>query len=200
MGARERATKMSRTYTLKRRAERQAQTRRRIVEAAVDLHSSLGPALTTFSMVAERAGVQRHTLYAHFPDERSLYLACSALAFERDPPPDAGPWRKIADRQERLRVGLSAIYDWFERNAELAACVLRDAEYHPLTKEIFDLRFGPYMTAYQEVLGTRLDVRQRAMLELALSFFTWRTLARDGGLKRKAAVDAMVRSIECLAA
>jgi AcrR family transcriptional regulator len=188
---------MSRTYTLRRRAEQQAETRRRMVEAAVDLHSSVGPALTTFSMVAERAGVQRHTLYAHFPDERSLYLACSGRVFERDPPPDAGPWRKIADRQERLRVGLSAIYGWFERNADLAACVLRDAEYHPLTKEIFDLRFGPYMTAYQEVLGTRLDVKQRAVLGLALSFFTWRTLARDGGLKRKAAVDAMVGTIEC---
>ena len=63
---------MARTYTLKRRAEQQAETRQRIVEAAVDLHGTVGPALTTFSMVAERAGVQRHTLYAHFPDERSL--------------------------------------------------------------------------------------------------------------------------------
>src|SRR5262247_1310204 len=98
---------MTRTYTLKRRAEQQAQTRRRIVEAAVDLHSSVGPALTTFSMVAERAGIQRHTLYAHFPDERSLYLACSGLAMERDPLPDAKPWREIEDRPERLRAGLT---------------------------------------------------------------------------------------------
>src|SRR5215831_15504976 len=100
---------MSRTYTLKRRAEQQAETRQRIVEAAVDLHSSVGPALTTISMVAERAGVQRHTLYAHFPDERSLYLACSGLAMERDPPPDAAAWRGIADRRERLAAGLRAI-------------------------------------------------------------------------------------------
>ncbi len=70
---------MTRTYTLKRRAEQQAETRRRIVEAAVELHGSIGPALTTVSMVAERAGVQRHTFYAHFPDERSLHLACSGL-------------------------------------------------------------------------------------------------------------------------
>ena len=74
---------MTRTYTLKRRAEQQMETRRRIVEAAVDLHSSVGPALTSISMVAERAGVQRHTLYAHFPDEKSLFLACSGLAMER---------------------------------------------------------------------------------------------------------------------
>src|SRR5688500_15816045 len=133
---------MARTYTLKRRAEQQADTRRRIVEATVDLHSSVGPALTTLSMIAERAGVQRHTLYAHFPDERSLHLACSGLAFERDPPPDAAPWRSIEDRRERLRAGLTAVYGWFERNAEMAACVLRDAEYHELTREMAHLRMG----------------------------------------------------------
>src|SRR5215470_17098590 len=108
---------MTRTYTLKRRAEQQAETRRRIVEAAVELHGSIGPARTTVSMVAERAGVQRHTFYAHFPDDRSLFMACSGLVFERDPLPDVQPWRDIADGRERLRVGLRAIYDWYERNA-----------------------------------------------------------------------------------
>src|SRR6187549_1558951 len=99
---------MARTYTLKRRAEQQAETRKRIVEAAVELHGSIGPAATTISMVAERAGVQRHTFYAHFPDEWSLLLACSGLALERDPLPDAAPWRAIADPAERLSVGLRA--------------------------------------------------------------------------------------------
>src|SRR5215204_1067879 len=147
---------MTRTYKLKRRAEQQAETRQRIVEAAVELHSSVGPALTTISMVAERAGVQRHTLYAHFPDERSLLLACSGLAAERDPLPDADPWRAIADRRERLRIGLRALYDWYGRNAERAACVLRDAEVHALTKEISQMRMGPFMRAYREVLGVGL--------------------------------------------
>lgn len=188
---------MTRTYTLKRRAESQAATRRRIVEAAVELHSSIGPALTTISMVAERAGVQRHTFYAHFPDERTLALACSGLTMERDPPPGADAWRAIEDRRERLRIGLLAVYGWYERNAELAACVLRDAEYHALTKEIVEMRFGPYATAHQEVLGARLTAKQRAMLQLALSFFTWRTLVRDCGLKPRGAVEAMVRAIEC---
>lgn len=186
---------MPRTYTLGRRAEQQAETRRRIVEAAVDLHGSVGPALTTISMVAERAGVQRHTLYAHFPDERSLYLACSALSLERDPLPDAAPWRTIAGRGERLQTGLTAIYGWYERNADLAGCVLRDAAFHSLTKEISELRFGPFMANYRDVLGAKLTQKQRAMLTLALSFFTWRTLARDGGLKQNAAA-AMVQAIE----
>ncbi len=106
---------MARPYALKRRAERQAETRLRIVEAAVALHGSLGPARTTLSMVAERAGVQRHTLYAHFPDEWSLSLACSGLALERDPLPDAAAWPIGADQ---LRVGLGAIYAWYRRNEQ----------------------------------------------------------------------------------
>lgn len=188
---------MKRTYNLKRRAEQQAETRRRIVEAAVDLHSSIGPALTTVSMVAERAGVQRHTLYAHFPDERSLMLACSGLAMERDPLPDPEPWRAIADKHARLRTGLLAIYGWYERNAALAACVLRDAEYHEVTREISEMRLGPRMAAYLDILGLKLAAKQRAVLQLALSFFTWRTLTREGGLKRLAAVDAMIHAIDC---
>src|SRR6201991_98565 len=111
---------MARTYIQKRRAEQQAETRRRIVEAAVELHGTVGPALTTVSMVAERAGVQRHTFYAHFPDERSLLNACSSLSLERGPLPEAAPWRTIGDRRERLRTGLAAIYGWYERNADLA--------------------------------------------------------------------------------
>jgi AcrR family transcriptional regulator len=187
---------MTRTYTLRRRAEKQADTRRRIVEATVELHGSVGPAATTLSMVAERAGVQRHTLYAHFPDERSLHLACSGLSMERDPLPDAAPWRTIADRRERLRTGLAAVYGWYARNAELSACVLRDAEHHALTREMIELRMGPGTAAFHEVLGAGLNAEQRAMLRLALSFFTWRTLVRESGLKQAAAVKAMVQAIE----
>ena len=186
---------MTRTYTLKKRAESQAGTRQRIVEAAVALHSSVGPAQTSFSMVAERADVQRHTLYAHFPDERSLLMACSGLVHEQDPPPSAEPWRSIADPGERLRTGLAAIYAWYERHAELMSCVLRDAEYHPLVREISQLRFGPAQAAYNEVLGAKLNARQRALLHLALSFFTWRTLVREAGLKQNAAVKAVVQAI-----
>jgi AcrR family transcriptional regulator len=186
---------MTRTYTLRRRAEQQAETRRRIVRAAVDLHGSVGPACATFSMIAERAGVQRHTLYAHFPDERSLLAACSGLVAERDPLPQAAPWQAIADPRRRLREGLSAIYAWFERNSALLACVLRDAETHAPTREAVEMRMGPFMTSYRQVLGAGLTREQCALLELALTFFTWRTLARDAGLKSAAVVDTMVQAI-----
>jgi AcrR family transcriptional regulator len=188
---------MTRKYTLGRRAERQAETRRRIVEAAVDLHSTFGPAQTSFTMLAERAGVQRHTLYAHFPDELSLNLACSSLAMEeRDPLPSAEPWRTIEGRRERLRAGLTAIYGWYERNAALAACVLRDVEYHAVTQKIAELRFGPSMASYKEVLGGTLGAKGQAALLLALSYFTWRTLARESGLTMAEAVETMAKAIE----
>lgn len=186
---------MTRTYRLGLRAEKQAETRQRIVAAAVELHGTVGPALTTLSMVAERAGVQRHTLYAHFPDERSLAMACSGLAMERDPLPDPAPWRSIDDRAERLRTALAALYGWYERNADLTGCVLRDAEFDALTREIVELRMGPAMAAYQDALAPKLTAKQRAMLPLAFSFFTWRSLVRDGGLKTSAAAKIMTQAV-----
>lgn len=160
------------------------------------LHGSVGPARTTFSMVAEQAGVQRHTLYAHFPDEKSLLLACSGHHLEIDPPPDAAPWTGIADRHERRRVALGEIYAWYERNADLIACVLRDAEHHEVLREVAQMRLGPHFAAWAAVLGAAESTpAEAAVLRLALSFHTWRTLAREAGLGSAAAAEAMVAAI-----
>lgn len=186
---------MARTYTLKRRAESQAETRQRIVEAAVELHSTIGPAATTVSMIAEKAGVQRHTFYKHFPDERSMLMACSGHSLEQDPLPDAQLWRAISDPAERLRTGLSAIYGWYARNESLAACVLRDAEIYAPVREIMALRYGPSIGAWHGVLGEGLTQRQRALLAVALSYYTWRTLAREAGLSEADSVETMAGAI-----
>jgi AcrR family transcriptional regulator len=186
---------MTRSYTLNRRAESQAETRQRIVDAAVALHSELGPALTSLSRVAERAGVQRNTLYAHFPDERSLLMACSGQTLERDPLPDANAWRRIRKPEQRLQTGLAAVYDWYTRNAQLAGCVLRDAELHPLVGEIAALRYGPPFALIEEVLGEGLAAEQRALLKLALGFATWRSLTRDSALAPGGAVGVMSQAI-----
>jgi AcrR family transcriptional regulator len=192
---------MARIYTLKRRAENQAETRRRIVEATVELHSTLGPARTTISDVAERAGMQRHTVYAHFPTERDLSLACSGLALERDPLPDDKAWRRIGDPEQRLRRGLAEIYAWFARNSEMTMCVLRDAEVDQLTREIVHMRFGTRMLEFRRALsrGFPSSRKLQAALRLALSFQTWRSLVKEGGLSLDAAVDLMVGAIRCAA-
>lgn len=180
---------MARSYTLGRRAEQQAETRQRIAEAAMELHGTVGPARTSFSLVAERAGVQRGTLYAHFPDERSLFQACSSLFMERSPPPDASAWTGLRD-------GLAAIYGWYGANAALMACVLRDAEHHAVTAETTGATFGPVIGQWHAVLGAGLSGPQQALLHLALSFHSWRALVAEAGLSDVAAAEAMARAIE----
>src|SRR3712207_3736930 len=119
---------MPRKYEQKRRAELQQETRRRIARAAVELHNTVGPAKTTISAIAEKAGVQRQTFYRHFPDELSLFWACSSLARSENPPPDPEIWEEIADPQERLRVALAEVYVYNRRRERLFSKVLRDAD------------------------------------------------------------------------
>jgi AcrR family transcriptional regulator len=173
---------MARKYELKKRAERQEETRRRIVEAAIQLHRTKGPARTTFSDIAALAGVQRHTLYRHFPDERQIGLACSGLHFELNPPPDPADWAGIVDPGDRLRVGLEALYSWYERNEDMFTCVLRDAEVDPLTLELFELRGAEPMSRIRTALvdGLGRGKRRQAALDLALDFHAWRRLWSSG--------------------
>ena len=116
-----------RRYRMKRRAEQEAQTRLRITESAVDLHGTLGPAHTSVSAVAERAGVRRSTVYRHFPDERALFGACSAHWAASNPPPDVGRWRSIADPDERLAVALAELYAYYRQTEDMLERLLRDA-------------------------------------------------------------------------
>ena len=182
-----------REYRLGKRAEQQAETRRRIVEAALELHSTLGPARTTVSQVAERAGVQRHTYYAHFPEERELFLACSGLALERDPLPSLEELRSLPAGKERVRRGLEQFYGWYSRNEQQAACVLRDAQDHRLTREMVELRMAPVFAEAAELLSERLAKRSRILLGVALDFACWRNLA--GALQTKDAAELMTEAV-----
>ena len=118
---------MARTYTLKRRAEQQSGTRQRIVDAAVALHGEIGPARSSLSQVAERAGVQRNTLYRHFPDERTLLFACSGHYSSQHPVPSTEGWSDIADPVERARHGLRALYAYYAETEAMMSLVVRDA-------------------------------------------------------------------------
>jgi AcrR family transcriptional regulator len=189
---------MARKYELKARAERQEETRRRIAEAALALHTTIGPARTSVSAIAEKAGVQRHTFYRHFPDELSLQLACSGAHADRHPLPDPEPWTAIADPASRLRAGLAAVYAYFERHERLLANVIRDSELNPVTEEVNAIRFGPWAERVREVLadGLSREKRTQATLDLALDFRTWQRLTRSG-LSRDEAVETMVGVIHC---
>src|SRR5262245_15049568 len=187
---------MTRKYELKKRAERQEETRQRIVEAAVQLHRTKGPARTTLSDVARAAGVQRHTLYRHFPEERDLLLACSGHFAEHEPPPDPAAWSGITDQGERLRAGLTALYTWYQQVEDMFSRVLRDAEVHPLVREMRDVRgaepMGLIRASLAEGLGTA--TRVQAALDLALDFRTWQRLTASG-LTTAAAADLMAETV-----
>jgi AcrR family transcriptional regulator len=189
---------VARKYELRRRAERQAATRRRIVEAAIELHRTKGPARTTLSDIARLAGVQRHTLYRHFPTEREIGLACSGLHFELNPPPDPEAWRATADPAERLRRGLADLYEWYERMEDMFSCVLRDAEVDPLTREMFELRGAAPMAAMRAALADAVPRarRSQAALDLALDFRGWQRL-HASGLSNAEAAETMARAILC---
>jgi AcrR family transcriptional regulator len=186
----------TRTYRMRRRAESQLETRRRITESAVALHGTVGPALTTMSAVAEHAGVRRSTLYRHFPDEAALFDACSAHWNAANPPPDLGRWSEIADPDERLQSALAELYGFYGRTARMLENLLRDE----LTNELVRDRFGAfhgYLDAARETLlrgrGLRGAARRRvaAAIGHALAFSTWRSLVGERGLSDAEAVALM---------
>ena len=144
--------------------------------------------------------MQRHTVYAHFPTERGLFLACSGLALERDPLPDERSWRAIANQSERLRCGLTELYAWYDRNADIAGNVMRDAEVDPLIRDIVQLQLGSRMDAFRAALaqGLRPGRELNAALGLAISFHTWRSLVKEGRLSNEAAVDFVLRAVNCV--
>ena len=117
---------MTRKYDMKRRAKRQEETRQRIVEATVELHKTVGMARTTISAIAEKAGVERLTVYRHFPDERALFSACSGHYMAANPPPDPALWTQVADPEKRLRVALTEVYAYHRRTEPMMANFFRD--------------------------------------------------------------------------
>ncbi len=185
-----------RKYEKKARAEAEARTRRRITESAVELHGSLGPANTSMSAVAERAGIRRSTLYRHFPDERALFGACSAHWAEENPPPDISRWADIEDPDERLRLALDELYAYYRRAGEMIDKLLRDEQSVPVVAELF-APYHQFLAMAAEILargrGLRGNAakRTRAAIGHALAFRTWQDLTSVQGLQDEAAAALM---------
>ncbi len=194
---------MTRKYNMTRRAKRQEETRQRIVEATVELHQSVGMARTTISAIAEKAGVQRLTVYRHFPDERALFYACSGHWSAANPPPDPASWTQIADPEERLKVALSEVYAYYGRTEPMLANAFRDAQVHPLTREVAE-PFFELLERMRYVLATGWGMDDErlglllAALGHALDFQSWRSLVRQQGLSEEQAIKLMIGMGRCL--
>ena len=194
---------MARKYDMKRRAKRQEETRQQITEATVELHQALGPAKTTISAIAERAGVQRLTVYRHFPDERALLSACSSHYAAANPPPDPEPWTQLPDPEDRLRRALAETYAYHRRTEPMMTKVLRDAQVHAPTFEVT----VPYLQHWDRARYTLTtgwgaeDQRLKTLLAAlghALDFQTWRSLVHEQSLTDEQAIGLMVGIVRSL--
>jgi AcrR family transcriptional regulator len=184
-----------------RRAELEEQTRRRITESAVALHEERGPARTSISAIAERAGVRRSTVYRHFPDDEALFAACSSHYRAANPPPDPRAWAAIEDPAARAELALRDLYAFYRRTHGMYASLLRDEPLVPiLERQLRD--FYGYLRTIQDVLmggrGLRghAATRTRAAIGHALAFPTWRSLTHEQGLSDDAAVTLMCVLVE----
>jgi AcrR family transcriptional regulator len=191
-------TTETRPYRKKRRAELEAETRRRITETAVELHGTIGPSRTSISAIAEKAGVRRSTVYRHFPDETALFDACSAHWAAANPLPDPAAWEAVGDPDERLHTALGELYAFYRRNEHMLENLLRDEVTVDMVRERFAV-FHAYLESARDILvagrterGRRRD-EVRAAIGHALAFPTWRSLVREQGLDDAQAVELMGR-------
>jgi AcrR family transcriptional regulator len=170
---------------MQRRLEGVEETRRRITAAAFELHASVGPSQTSVKAIAERAGVQRHTVYAHFPDLDSLYLACTEHGMRSTGMPEPGPWRAVAHPGRRMRHALGEVYAWYRANERMLANVLHDvvpeSSASP-TPDPFGLRMHEMAEALTGPWAASPQTRPllRVVVVHALAFDTWRSLVRAG--------------------
>ena len=193
-----------RKYELKKRAEQLEETRRRITEATVELHRTVGPAATQITEIARNAGVQRVTVYNHFPDEAALFAACSAHWRALHPAPDPAAWLATVDPGERLRLGLRELYAWYRETEPMLANILRDVEIVPAMRPFVEQGLGRYLEAVRRILGgpIRAGVRGRrrervdAAVRAAVDFHLWRSLAPLGDVD---AADLAARFVEIAA-
>lgn len=183
---------------MRRRAEQVDQTRQRVVEAAVRLHATVGPAATTIAAIAELAMVTRVTVYRHFPDEAALFAACSAHWMSGQRLPDPVAWARINDPADRLRAGLADLYRFYRAGAGMLANVYRDFSVLPEAQQRM-LREQDE-TARCVLTGPfggdgRDDRRVRAVVGHAAAFWTWHSLSAEQGLPDHEAVQLMTAMV-----
>jgi AcrR family transcriptional regulator len=191
----------TRKYELKARAESQRQTRDRIARAAAELHEERGVAQTTVAEVARRAGVTRLTVYNHFPELSDLLPACAAHYTALHPPPDLDSALATADPVERVRATLAGVYGWYRETEPMYGKLFSDRASVPELDRFMERDVDRMQAELADALAAAFAARGRraqrlsALIRLALDFWTWHRLSREG-LDDGAAADLMAGALD----
>lgn len=180
-----------------KRREKVDATRRRIAKATYELHSTIGPALTTVALISERSGLPRQTVYRNFATYLEIFRGCIAFGLEMNPLPDSTQWESITDPEERLKVGLTELYRWFEATEPVMTNAFRDygavKESAAALQPVGEVFYRMYGTLAQGLDGPGIP----AILSLAVDFATWRKLHREQGMTSTTIVDLWVDLVRC---
>lgn len=191
-----------RPYRKRKRALSEQETRQRITQAAVALHQTVGPARSSVKAIAERAGVDRATVYRHFPDEQALFDACTSHYYQRHPMPSPEHWAEITNPNERLRTALDELYAWYAEAEQMLHAGIRDIEHVPAgSREAF---LGYFKTVHAALMtGRRERGRPRARVSGAIAhatnFHTWRSLVREQQLSADEAITLTTAMVQAAA-
>ena len=180
---------------MSRRADQVDATRQRITEAAMRLHTTVGPSQASIAAIAEEAGVTRLTVYRHFRDADEIFEACTGHWWSLHPRPDAARWSKVRDRPKRTRQALLELYAWYDETGDDLTPIERDIDWIPARARAS--RDAAQAAVVDGIIGRPLPRgaagrRLRAAVTVVASLDTWRALVADGGLSREQAVDLAV--------
>ena len=180
-----------------KRRERVEETRRRIAKATYELHSTIGPAFATVALIADRAGLPRQTVYRNFGTQVELFRSCIAFGLEMHPLPDPNRWQSIADPRERLQVGLTQLYRWFEASEPVMTNSVRDFGVVRESAEAMQPVAEAFKRIYEALCQDWEGSRVPPLLWLAVDFATWKKLHREQGMASTAIVEMWLDLIRC---
>jgi AcrR family transcriptional regulator len=180
-----------------KRAEATEETRRRIVEATVSLHTTKGFEATSWQDISERAEVAVGTVYYHFPTFDELIPACSALGVQLSAPPTTAIFRGLRSRKARLEKLVPEVFAYFERARGGIHNVFREKDQIPALEKVVAEHRARMRELIQAALGPSSTKDHADLVEALLDFRVWESLT-DRGIGKEDSVQVMVHLLGCV--
>lgn len=176
---------------MSKRASAAAQTRRRIVDATRELHTTQGIAATSWDDIAARADVGVGTVYRHFPSLDELIPACGEISMGivalPDPQAVGSLFDGTATAAERVERLVREAFAMYERGAPELHAIRNEPDVHPTIARAGE-DFEASLTALVD--AAMVPPADRAVARAMIDLGTWQAL-RDQRLGAEEAVDAV---------